>query len=579
MDFAEHVKQSVDIVKVVGEYVRLKKTGAGPRWVGLCPFHTEKTPSFGVHSVHQFYKCFGCGKGGDVFCFIQEIENVSFFEALKLLAERYGIPMPKQREYSDPATKLRAALLEMHALAARHFQANLQSPQGAEAREYLQRRGVTRDLAAEFGLGYADRSGQTLVRVFQQEGFSSELLDSSGLVLKRQEGSGYYDNFRGRLMFPIANESGKVIAFGGRVLSGEDPRKYLNSPETPIYQKRNVMYNLHRAKESARKNDRAVLVEGYMDVIGVYSAGIREVVAGCGTALTNTQVRAVRRHTEHIIVNFDPDAAGANAAERSIQMLLEESMKIRVLDLGGELDPDEYVRREGADAYRQRLDKAPGYFYWLADRARGRFDMHDPQGRMEALRFLLPAIQCVHDRIERVTIAGDVAQYLRVDQGLVLDHFRKAAAERRDVPLSESVPPIPQNERLLLQLLVASQEVRQLFLPRLQSIGATAQLQARKVFETLLAMHNSGAVFRYSELEARLDNQEKTLMASLVFADELGDEAVLVQQAEACLEALEVRDLQSRVRDLRGQIRAAEQSGRLEEALALTRQLSDLKRG
>ena len=427
MDFAEQVKASVDIVKVIGEYVRLKKAGGSPRYTGLCPFHTEKTPSFSVHAGHQFYKCFGCGVSGDLFKFVMEIERISFFEALKLVAERNGMSMPK-REYSDPDAKLRGALMEMHETAARVFQSNLNSPSGAQARQYLASRNVSPEQIAEFGLGFSDPGGNQLVRQFESR-FAPDQLEQSGLVAKRQEGTGYYDRFRGRLMFPIHNESGKVIGFGGRALrAGEEP-KYLNSPETALYRKSYVLYNLHRAKDAVRKLDHAVLVEGYMDVIGVYSAGIHNVVASCGTALTNTQVRAIKRHSERIVVNFDPDTAGANAAERSIQMLLDEGLRVRVLELGGDLDPDEYVKASGAEAYRQRLEKAPVYFHWLADRARQKFDMRTVEGRMDAFKFLAPKIQGIADRLERFAVANDVADYLGVDEKLVRDHFSKGVVE------------------------------------------------------------------------------------------------------------------------------------------------------
>ncbi len=340
MDFSAQLKSSIHIVRVVGEYVRLKRSGAGPRYVGLCPFHTEKTPSFSVHATHQFYKCFGCGAGGDVIKFVMDIERLTFFEALKLLAERNGIPMPRRSEYADEETKLRAAVFEMHEIAARMFAANLAGAAGGAARDYLARRGVAASMVGEFGLGLSDGAGQALARRFQKEGFPEAAMEASGLVLKRQDGSGWFDRFRNRLMFPIHNESGKVIAFGGRALAAGEEPKYLNSPETPIYRKSYVLYNLHRAKDAIRKADRAVLVEGYMDAIGVYAAGVREVVASCGTALTSAQVRALKRHSERIVVNFDPDAAGASASERSIHTLLEEGMQGRILQLDGGLDPD-----------------------------------------------------------------------------------------------------------------------------------------------------------------------------------------------------------------------------------------------
>ena len=376
MDFVEQLKSSVDIVQVIQEYVRLRK--AGPtRYSGLCPFHKEKTPSFSVHAGHQFYKCFGCGAAGDVLKFVMEMERISFYEALKLLAERHGIPMPRRSEYSDPETKLRAALYQMHELAEEAFRTNLQGGVGTEAREYLDRRGVAPAISEEFGLGYAERSGRGLVRLFEKHNFTGEQMEASGLVLKRDDGS-FYDRFRHRLMFPIHNESAKIIGFGGRALDPGEQAKYLNSPETPIYRKSYVLYNLHRAKQGIRQSDRIVLVEGYMDVIGVYASGVHEVVASCGTALTSQQVQAMKRHSEKIVVNFDPDAAGANAAERSINMLLDESMHVRMVELDGGLDPDEYCKQRrsvpGQAGRRQEL-------FLLAGRSRPRQVRHADRRR------------------------------------------------------------------------------------------------------------------------------------------------------------------------------------------------------
>jgi DNA primase len=573
MDFAEQVKSSVDIVKVVEEYVRLKKAGGSPRYTGLCPFHTEKTPSFSVHSGHQFYHCFGCNASGDLFKFVMEIERISFFEALKLVAERNGMAMPK-RDYSDPDAKLRGALMEMHETAARVFQSNLNGPAGAQARQYLASRNVPPAQIAEFGLGLSDASGNQLVRQFESR-FTPEHLEQSGLVLKRQEGAGYFDRFRGRLMFPIHNESGKVIGFGGRALRpGEEP-KYLNSPETALYRKSYVLYNLHRAKDAVRKSDYAVLVEGYMDVIGVYAAGVHNVVASCGTALTNTQVRALKRHAERIVVNFDPDTAGANAAEKSIQMLLDEGLRVRVLELGGDLDPDEYVKASGAEAYRQRLEKAPAYFHWLADRARQKFDMRTVEGRMDAFKFLAPKIQSIADRLERFAVANDVADYLGVDEKLVRDHFSKGAVEH---PAPARRAEMPATERLLLYSLLASETARAQVIPELSGLAAVDRLVSKNVFLALFSMHSDGAPFRFSDLEGRLLEADRDLLSSAVFADEVLEEEKAAEQAMACLRSLKSQDPRSEVAALRARIKAAERQGNLEEAMRLAQELDQRSR-
>ncbi len=564
MDFAEQVKSSVDIVKVIEEYVRLKKVGGSPRYSGLCPFHTEKTPSFSVHSSHQFYYCFGCHVTGDVFKFVMEIERISFFEALKLVAERNGMTMPK-REYSDPDAKLRTALQEMHEIAARVFQSNLTGPAGAQARQYLAGRNVSPEQIAEFGLGLSEASGSQLVRQFESR-FSPEQLEQSGLVAKRQEGTGFYDRFRGRLMFPIHNPAGKVIGFGGRALrAGEEP-KYLNSPETALYRKSYVLYNLHRAKEAIRNQEYVVLVEGYMDVIGVYSAGVHHVVASCGTSLTNTQVRVLRGHSERIVVNFDPDTAGANAAEKSIQLLLDEGFRVRVLELGGDLDPDEYVKASGAEAYRQRLEKAPVYFHWLADRARRKFDMRTVEGRMDAFKFLAPRIQSIADRLERFAVANDVANYLGVDEKLIRDHFSKGAAEPTPAPRR---PLIPATERLLLNALLASEDARAQVIPELSGLAAINQFVSKSVFQALFAMHSDGEPFRYSDLEGRLSDADRDLLSSTVFADDRLEEQMAQRVAVDCLEKFKTLESESEVASIRAQAKAAEQAGDIQEAMRL----------
>jgi DNA primase len=575
MDFKEQLKSSIDIVKVIGDYVRLKRIGAGGRYLGLCPFHQEKTPSFNVNQTRQFYKCFGCGVGGDALDFVMRIDGLTFPEALKLLAERNGVPMPKRTEYADVESKLRAGLLDMHAIAASSFQANLKGPHGAEAREYLAKRGISAESIETFELGFSEGSGQSLVRRLAQEHFTEEQLDASGLVRRREDGSGSYDYFRGRLMFPIHNESGKVIAFGGRAMRDEDQPKYLNSPETPVYKKTSVLYNLHRARTDMRKSDRAVLVEGYMDVIGVFAAGIKEVVASCGTSLTPAQVRAMHRHSDTVVVNFDPDTAGANAAERAVQLLLDEGLHVRVVALDGGLDPDEYVKQRGADAYRAKLDSASGYFHWLADRARLRFDMRSSEGRIDAYKFLIPSVQKISDKLERAAIASDLAGYLGVDPGIVLDQFRKAAAERSVPRAIPPVSPIPPLERMLLNALISSEKVRADILPQLPA-EATGSFVTREILEALRNM--GGGAKDFSALEGRLSPPAQALLHDIVAADEMIEEDRALEQAKACLRRLDLDLKKRRVDELRGQVKAAEREGRVEEARGIIAELERLRK-
>ncbi|HYP07500.1 MAG TPA: DNA primase [Bryobacteraceae bacterium] len=577
MDFVDHLKSSVDIVRTVGEYVRLRKVGA--RYSGLCPFHTEKTPSFSVNPAIGIFICFGCGKKGDVLTFVQEMEQLTFFETLKLLAERNGIPMPTKHDRKDPDTDLRAAIYEIHDLAAAAFKETLWGANGGEAREYLRKRGLSQRIAEEFSLGLAERAGQDLLRRLKPR-FSPDELEKSGLFGKREEG-GLYDRFRGRLMFPIHSESGKVIAFGGRAMRPEDEPKYLNSPETTIYKKRSVLYNLHRAKGAIRTTERAVLVEGYMDVIGVYSAGVKQVVASCGTALSNEQVRNIKRHSDSIVVNFDPDKAGANATEKSIQILLDEGMHVRVLELAGGLDPDEFIKANGAEAYNARLQRATGYFLWLADRARRNFDMTTAEGRIHGFEtVLLPTIRKISDKLERAAVAGEVAEYLGVDRALVLKEFRSTPGTNRGPAAAKKVAPpsYSMTERVLVRSLFCGEETRDAVIDVLRRSEAVRRYAVWPILQAALACADAAEPVTFEAVEQRVaEPAQKTLLSSLIFAD-TSDETLSRDQVMSCLEVLDADDTKLREQELRAQVTKAERSGNWDEALRLNEQLTILQR-
>jgi DNA primase len=573
MEFKDHLKFSVDISSVVGEYVRLKKAGSQV-YKGLCPFHNEKTPSFNVHVTKQFFKCFSCGAAGDVFEFVMKIEGITFYEALKALAERYGIPMPKRSLLADEDSKLREAVFQMHELAQESFRASLQGPAGEAARNYLARRGTAPGTAELFGLGYSDRSGRTMLRLLEQHRFTASQIGESGLVGKREDGS-FYDYFRNRLMFPIHNESGKTIGFGGRALTAEDNPKYLNSPKTPIYIKSAVLYNLHRAKEAIRKEDRAILVEGYMDAIGVTAAGFRGVVASCGTSLTTQQVKALNRHSHRIVVNFDPDAPGANAAERSIAMLLEESMQVRIMELDGDLDPDEYCKERGAAAYQERLEGAKGYFYWLADRARQKHDVHTPEGAVAMLQFLKPAVLQISDQLERMAILNDLAGYIGVDRGMVLDNFRKAIAERQEKPFERPKVEIRADERVLLNAVFSGTELADEIIPELRSIGAMDRFASRRIFHVVFALEAAGEALSVDQGNARLEEADRNLLAEAVLREDVQFSREEVLAAVASMRRSEAQNQRGQ---LKMRIKESERGGRWEEALRLMEELDQLER-
>src|ERR1700676_4512256 len=431
--FADRVKQQADIVRVVGEYVRLKKSGQN--FSGLCPFHSEKTPSFAVHPVKQIYHCFGCGVGGDVFKFIMEMDKCDFMEAVRTVADKCGIAIPRARESSPEERReqqQRTALVELNGGGAAFFARQLEStPEGKAARGYLADRGLDGEAITRFGLGYAPASGEALLRHLKTK-YSEKLVELAGLASRDPSGR-VHDRFRRRIIFPIANESGKVVAFGGRAL-GDDLPKYLNSPETPIYIKSTVLYHLDRAKEPIRTADAAILVEGYMDTIAVARAGINNVVASCGTSLTEAQVKLISRFTRRIIVNYDPDTAGQAATERSLAILLEHNCDVRVLALPGGKDPDTFIRTEGAGAYRKLLESAPAYLDYLIGRAR-QLGVANAEQKLRAMNFLMPFVQRIPNALLRSEWASRIAQKLRVDDPVLREPLKRAAAERRLVQM------------------------------------------------------------------------------------------------------------------------------------------------
>ena len=517
-DFAYTVKQQADIVRIVGDYVKLKKAGA-QNFSGLCPFHGEKTPSFSVHATRQFYHCFGCGVSGDVFSFVQKIENITFPESIRLVAQKLGIPLPKA-SYSTPGeakeARLRGQLLDVHDRAVAFFQECLRRPEGARAREYLLGRGLNDEMIAKFRIGYAPDSGFLLRDRLKSE-FSEEVLRESGLfswkeaaspelrasstqtqggdaersndpqrspeVLRAQstvpqddKGGGgselearssqlaaMYSKFRNRVMFPIASEAGKVIAFTGRTLATDEKSgpKYLNSPETPIYSKSRVLFNLELAKEWIKKFDYAILVEGQMDCISVFAAGFQNVIASSGTAFTELQAKLLGRFSKNVVVNFDPDTAGAKATERTLGLLIEEEFQIKVLTLEQGFDPDLYIRRKGKDAYGEALRHSQKYFDYLIERARTQFPIRSAEGKHKAVNYLLPHIQRVPSRIMRDELAQEIAQKLQVDSAVLRQELRHAASTRSTSAVkAPAEAQVTEAEKVLIRALASARQIQ-----------------------------------------------------------------------------------------------------------------------
>jgi DNA primase len=574
--FADRVKQQADIVRVIGEYVRLKKSGQN--FSGLCPFHQEKTPSFSVSPVKQMYYCFGCGKGGDVFQFVMELEKSPFPEAVRTVAEKCGIAIPKPRERSPEERRenqQRTALVDMHREAAAFFAKHLlQSPEGKAALGYLEDRGLDHEAITRFGLGFAPSGGDALCRALKSK-FAEKDLEVSGLVGRDQSGR-FYDRFRRRIMFPISNEAGKVIAFGGRAM-GDDMPKYMNSPETPIYSKSTVLYHLDRAKEALRHSDFAVLVEGYMDAIAVARAGIGNVVASCGTSLAESQIKLLSRFTQRIVVNYDPDTAGQAATERSLTLLLEKEFDVRVLALPGGADPDKFIKEKGVDAYAKLLVQSPPYLDYLIGRAR-LMDRTTAQGKVAALNFLMPYVQRLPNRLLRSEWATRISSELRVDEPVLREALRIAANERRSEVKPKAVlltPAIKRAERQLIKMLFEATEFRERLAQEIALANLHHGLETRNIFEALISALAAGEIPDASALSSRLDDKDRRLIFEILF--EALPEGTW-DDAESCLNFLRNLPVTEELATLQRQIEAAPAADEMKRLIVrrmeLLRQLS-----
>jgi DNA primase len=650
-NFKESLKQQADIVRIVGEYVKLRKAGA-QNFSGLCPFHSEKTPSFSVHATRQFFHCFGCGESGDVFTFVQKAENVTFPEAVRVIAQKLGVPMPKAT-FSSPAeardAQVRMALLDVHVRATAFFQESLKRPEGANAREYLKGRGLDAETIERFRIGYAPDSGFLLRDALRRE-FDEELLRESGLFswkdssqvsaassppsvgsspgkqvlrsaqddnLVEGERSGLdrsqlaarsseptarspqpaaiYSKFRNRVMFPICNDQGKVIAFTGRTLSADEKAgpKYLNSPETAIYSKSRVLFNLDNAKEAIRKLDYSIVVEGQMDCISVYAAGFHNVIASSGTAFTELQAKLLGRFSKNVVVNFDPDTAGARATERTLGLLVGEEFNIRVLTLETGFDPDLFIRRKGKEAYGAALKNSQKYFDYLIDRARAQFPGRNSDSKVKAVNHLLPHIQRVPSRIVRDELALEISQKLGIDSAVLRQELKHAATNRAATQVkAPTEAQITGAERVLIRALASATQMQSAatrttaregtdeeFDPArqaqfaLQSEQLYEGLAAQSLIEVLLAGGGEAA-----DVMALPQNEpDRRLLASILMHEE---EDLTAETVEGAVKALRRIYLRRRLEEVQSGLQRAglpleERQALLQEKVRFKRALMD----
>jgi DNA primase len=543
----EEVRNSVSIVALISEYVALKKRGKNH--VARCPFHTEKTPSFNVNEDKQIFHCFGCGVGGDVFKFVTMVEQISFPEAVRLLADKHGIalPRPTVREEPGAGTDTDSMRRAMEDSCHYYHWSLTETREGKHALEYLQQRGVSRQTVDRMRLGFAASAGTDLLSSLQGKGFPISTLEECGLVKRSEDGARHYDAFRGRIMFPILDIRGRVIAFGGRALGDRQP-KYLNSPESKLYNKSRNLYGLSHARAGIQKLDYAILVEGYMDFILPFQHGVENVVASLGTSLTPQQVQLLGRYTRDVVVNYDPDSAGIAATQRSLDLFLEEDFRVRVFQLPDGQDPDAFIRSHGVEEYRDRLQQSTSYLDFVLEAAvQSRGDLGDPKNKIQVLNAVLPYLAKIPNAVERSDYVFHFARRLRIEDQQLLAEVKRAAKQKssriQQAP-SASVGTMKFAEKRLLQLMLTRPALQPHILSHCSHRDFKG-LAAERIFQALLEESRQGEASSFEGLHRKFAGETEQGLLALLQIEEI-PEALSPATADSFLCALRAKRLESR---------------------------------
>jgi len=580
--FIDDLKRQADIVRVIQDYVQLKKKGAN--WMACCPFHKEKTPSFSVSPTKEIFYCFGCHKGGSVFNFVMEIERVAFPEAIKIVADKIGMPLPKliddsrfeaRRQESDEVVQLNSWALDW-------WQQQLESSaEGRIAREYLTQRELTDETQKTFKLGYAPDSWDALSSYLRQKGATQQQIERSGLVVKKDEG-GSYDRFRGRLMFPVFDHQGRPIAFGGRTLKNEDA-KYINSPETSAYVKGRNLFGLNLTRDEIRRQGFAILVEGFLDLIVPYQFGVRNIVASLGTALTQDQVKLLSRFARKVVVNYDGDRAGVQAAKKSIEILLAEDLEVKVLVLPDNADPDEYIRKFGVTEYQRRRAQAQPHIQFVIENAlRGR-NLHRPAEKAEAVEEVLPYIRAVNSSVQKREYFDMAMDALRItDPALRRELWMSLRSRATNIDAKQKIagrrtatPTIA--EQRMLELLFADDRKRDEIIAIL-SPEDYEDLMTAPIFRAVIELTRKGERLDFDSLcqKTEPDNIPPSLIATVMMGDsgkwdtrELHAINQSLTPAE-CVFSFRIMKVQDQIEQLKSELAEAERAEDTERVAALS---------
>ena len=523
-ELVEEIRARSDIVEVISDRILLKKSGAN--YKGLCPFHSEKTPSFTVSPAKQIFHCFGCNEGGNVYQFVMKIENLSFPDSVLLLARRYGINITEQKVKGVNSSQ-KNILYDVNAMVAEFFQRQLsESPQGKTGREYIRKRGITDNIIESFKIGYASTSWDGVHQFLKKKGISVDIQNSAGLIKERENGGGYVDRFRERIIFPISDSEGRIVGFGGRVLNDTDSRpKYLNSPETLVYKKGNILYGLHITKDFIRKSKEAFLVEGYFDLITAYQYGIKNIIATSGTALTEDHARLLKRYTETVILVFDGDEAGRNASNRGGIVLLNGGVKVKVIPLPQGNDPDSFIRGKSGEGFLNIARESKIFMEYIINKSVAESDLKSLDGRIGCINSVLPFLSIVNSPVEKSVYISLLAERTGVSEKAIIDEMNKNKvkdkAKVKEALTSTSTSSSSSNkaERILVQLMLLDNKNIEKIKKHL-SIDDFKDNDLSKISSALFTLSDSNDNISVSYIMDMLSEERlKKLVSEMVFED------------------------------------------------------------
>lgn len=605
--FIDDLKTRADLVRIIEPYTPLKKKGAN--WMGCCPFHQEKTPSFSVNPAKGFYKCFGCAKGGNCFTFVMEMEGLNFPEAIKRVAEISGIALPEpiddkkyeqNKKRREEKKEIAERVIELNRYALEFWEHHLQenNPHSKAAREYLEKREISVETQKTFHIGYAPDSWDALMSLLKEKGADEKLIEQSGLVSVNEEKKRVYDRFRGRIMFPVLDVKGNPIAFGARILATGEP-KYLNSPETPAYVKGEHLYGLFQSKEEIRQKKFAILVEGYLDLIALYQYGIKNTAASLGTAFTPEQSKLLGRFAKRVVINYDGDKAGVKAARRAIETLLAEDFETKVLILPDGQDPDDFLKANGAESYNHLRGNAYPFLQFVLENLARERNINSPKAKAEAIEDILPVLSAIRNLIERRETLKQALKFFRIEDKVTENYLwkeiqkKEKAGDRnggeehklevKNFVVKRNATKITVAEQTLLELLIYDKDLRDIILPALEETDYES-LATSEVFRAMIALKEMNSdITGESLLELVADDQTASDFVSVLLLSEPArdlDEAMdgVLREAENCVATLRSMAISSRILEISQELVFAEQNGDIALRDALVNEQIDLAR-